>query len=131
MNKEKTLKIEIKNLISKLCSHCNNEYPLDRFMSNKKCVGGYTHICKDCRNIYSRKWKKKHSKRINLLRRKKYAASKTILKVKDKNQCYTLDLFNSQATQEKYWLRADTDEGMGITEKRLFDLFDKLFMEEF
>jgi len=55
------------------CSRCGIEYPMDKFIKNKDCVGGYAGTCKNCQNAYSRKWKRKNSKRLSLSRRKRYA----------------------------------------------------------
>jgi hypothetical protein len=57
----------------KKCSRCNLEYPMDRFIKNRDCVGGYAGTCKNCQNGYSRKWKQRNSKRLSTARRKRYA----------------------------------------------------------
>lgn len=62
--------------IMKKCNKCKNEKPLNQFIKNKQCKSGYAGTCKECQNLYSKKWKQKHSKELSEKRRKRYAETK-------------------------------------------------------
>ena len=47
----------------KTCSKCNKRKPLIQFVRNKQCKHGYSGTCKECKNKYSKEWKRKHRKR--------------------------------------------------------------------
>ena len=60
-------------LLTKTCSKCGNEYPLDRFIKNKSCKDGRANICRECQNRYSRDWKQRNASRLAPIRREQYA----------------------------------------------------------
>lgn len=77
----------------KKCSKCNMEYPMNNFIKNKDCIDGYAGTCKNCQNKYSRKWKHRNSKRLSLLRRKRYAETEGMevkMRVANRKKLYPL-----------------------------------------
>ena len=40
--------------MNKVCTRCGEEKPLERFTKHKDCKDGYSNLCKDCFNVYSR-----------------------------------------------------------------------------
>jgi hypothetical protein len=54
------------------CSKCGIEKEKEKFVKNKECKDGVSKVCRDCQNIYSKKWKDNHREEYAERGRKRY-----------------------------------------------------------
>ena len=117
------LEDERKNALTKNCSGCNSDYPLDQFGKVTKSIGGLDNLCKECRNKEGLKSREKHrdsinernkkDRRENPERHKRYKKnsspeSKDKQKIKDKER--KLKNKDKAKIQQKIWLEKEKSE---------------------
>ena len=62
--------------ITKCCSKCGEEKPLDAFFTHKKCKYGVRPDCKECYKVTTRKWNQNNPEKRSAYDRKYYRNNK-------------------------------------------------------